>query len=160
MNKTLFKVASVMFLALLAGAAFAKSDIYEQAPGFRGIEYGSQPNDKMKPMGDPEGSVQAYTREPDSPRMGYGHLLGTKYYFDKKLGFFRAVMTLRPSQNDGVIDGLIRKYGDPTQRLPLGDTKMIIWLQAYHHIEMDAKKKGTSTVTIESTSLAPQVDNQ
>lgn len=152
------RMSLVLLLTLLAvGSAVAKKDIYQQDPGFRGIEFGAQPPAGMKLVDDTRAPILVYSRHPDSSKIGLGLVDEARYYFHKDLGFYKMTVDFRHTQNQPVFDEIKRMFGAPTQVLPLGDTELAIWLRTDHTVEISRVKSGSSSLKVVSTALQPQV---
>lgn len=151
---------TVLALAVSASAFATKRDMYQQDPGYRGIEFGAKPDKAMKVVDDSRAPILVYERQPDTTKMGLAQVDPAKYYFHKEFGFYKMTVDFRATQNEAVFDDIKRTFGQPTQVLPLGEQELLIWLRPDHTIEMTRMKTGSSSVKITSTKLAPQVGDQ
>lgn len=149
--------AAVAAMVLVALPAAAKRDMYQQEPGFRGIEFGSQPADGMKLADDAQAPVLVYQRKPDTTRLGLAQVEPAQYFFHKQHGFYKVLLEFRHTQNDAALEELKTLFGAPTQVLPLGPTELLIWLRPDHTVELNRARNGTSTLKVASTKLLPLV---
>lgn len=151
-------LAALLLMLAATAAVAAKRDLYEQAPGFRGIEYGSQPQlNDLELIDDARAPVLVYARKVAMPRLGVAEVEPAHYYFHKDLGFYKATLEFRHSHNDNAFEELTRLFGDPTQRLPLGGSTLIIWLRPDYTAELTAAGSGMSRLKVVSTTIAAQV---
>jgi hypothetical protein len=157
MKSTVRWLLAAILLAAFTLPAFAKRDMYEQDPGFRGVEFGEQPVDGMTLVDDSQAPVLMYQRRPDSTRLGLAQVEPAKYYFHKQHGFYKTLIELRHSQNDAAVEELKKLFGAPTQVLPFGDTELVLWLRPDHTVELNKVKNGTSILKVASTNLLPLV---
>lgn len=150
-------LVALVLLCLCVGVAQAKRDMYEQDPGFRGIEFGSQPSDVMRLVDDSEAPIRVYERKTDSEQFGYAKVELPKYYFHDELGFYKATIDFDAGQVDGVIEELKTTFGPVTQVLPMGSTDLMLWLRADHQIELTRAKQGKSSLKVVSTMIGPEL---
>jgi hypothetical protein len=146
----------LFLLGTAVHAQTAQRDMYQQHPGFRAIEFGSQPTEVMTLADASRAPNKVYRRAQDSARFGLAIVEPASYYFHDQHGFYKAVFAFRSTQNAQVMDELIKQFGGVTQILPLGTQDLLIWIRLEHTVQFTRAANGSSSVKITSTTLTPK----